>query len=91
MFIPKTYLPHLEQTTVTPWKNVWGKTGSHTDIISYKDEEKVAWLPFWWILIYLPYCQERCIKAGTLTVNYEKVSPDYKLKHNDLLANIVHR
>ncbi|KAK6619154.1 hypothetical protein RUM44_003536 [Polyplax serrata] len=34
---------------------------------------------------------ERCIKAGTLTVNYEKVDIDYKLKHNDLLANIVHR
>ncbi|KAJ8961157.1 hypothetical protein NQ318_008837, partial [Aromia moschata] len=33
---------------------------------------------------------ERCIQAGTLTVNYEKVSTDYKLKHNDLLANIVH-
>jgi len=34
---------------------------------------------------------ERCINAGTLTVNYEKVDTDYKLKHNDLLANIVHR
>ncbi|XP_074025423.1 pseudouridylate synthase RPUSD2 isoform X5 [Leptinotarsa decemlineata] len=34
---------------------------------------------------------ERCIEAGTLTVNYEKVPTDYKLKHNDLLANIVHR
>ncbi|KAJ8969189.1 hypothetical protein NQ317_010289 [Molorchus minor] len=34
---------------------------------------------------------ERCIQAGTLTVNYEKVSTDYRLKHNDLLANIVHR
>ena len=35
--------------------------------------------------------QERCIKAGTLTVNYEKVDIDYRLKHNDLLANVVHR
>jgi len=26
-----------------------------------------------------------------LTVNFEKVTTDYKLKHNDLLANIVHR
>ncbi|XP_075151835.1 pseudouridylate synthase RPUSD2-like isoform X2 [Haematobia irritans] len=34
---------------------------------------------------------ERCIKAGSLTVNYEKVPVDYKLKHNDLLANVVHR
>ncbi|KAM7353965.1 pseudouridylate synthase RPUSD2-like isoform 2-T4 [Cochliomyia hominivorax] len=34
---------------------------------------------------------ERCIKSGTLTVNYEKVPIDYRLKHNDLLANIVHR
>lgn len=34
---------------------------------------------------------ERCIKAGTLTVNYDKVPIDYKLKHNDLLANVVHR
>lgn len=34
---------------------------------------------------------ERCINAGTLTVNYEKVPTDYRLKHNDLLANIVHR
>ncbi|XP_070504338.1 pseudouridylate synthase RPUSD2-like isoform X1 [Chironomus tepperi] len=34
---------------------------------------------------------ERCIKAGTLTVNYEKVPIEYKLKHNDLLANVVHR
>uniref|UniRef100_A0A0P5H1X9 Pseudouridylate synthase RPUSD2 n=1 Tax=Daphnia magna TaxID=35525 RepID=A0A0P5H1X9_9CRUS len=34
---------------------------------------------------------ERCIKSGSLTVNYEKVDIDYRLKHNDLLANIVHR
>ena len=34
---------------------------------------------------------ERCINAGTLTVNYEKVGIDYRLKHNDLLANVVHR
>ncbi|XP_055921835.1 pseudouridylate synthase RPUSD2-like isoform X2 [Eupeodes corollae] len=34
---------------------------------------------------------ERCINAGTLTVNYDKVPIDYRLKHNDLLANIVHR
>ncbi|ODM99685.1 RNA pseudouridylate synthase domain-containing protein 2 [Orchesella cincta] len=34
---------------------------------------------------------ERCIKSGTLTVNYTKVETDYRLKHNDLLANIVHR
>ncbi|XP_054284310.1 pseudouridylate synthase RPUSD2-like isoform X1 [Macrosteles quadrilineatus] len=34
---------------------------------------------------------ERCIKTGSLTVNYEKVDIDYRLKHNDLLANIVHR
>lgn len=34
---------------------------------------------------------ERCINAGTLTVNYEKVPTDYRLKHNDLLANVVHR
>eukprot|EP00093_Oithona_nana_P013245 13245.XXX_674057_672063_1 [CDS] Oithona nana genome sequencing. len=34
---------------------------------------------------------ERCIKTGTLTVNHEKVDIDYKLKHNDLLANVVHR
>lgn len=34
---------------------------------------------------------ERCIRAGTLTVNYERVDPSYRLKHNDLLANVVHR
>ncbi|XP_060801859.1 pseudouridylate synthase RPUSD2 isoform X1 [Amyelois transitella] len=34
---------------------------------------------------------ERCIRAGTLTVNYESVDPVYRLKHNDLLANVVHR
>lgn len=34
---------------------------------------------------------ERCIRAGTLTVNYDKVPTDYRLKHNDLLANVVHR
>ena len=28
---------------------------------------------------------------GTLTVNYDQVDVDYRLKHNDLLANIVHR
>ena len=38
-----------------------------------------------------PQPQARCINAGTLTVNYEKVGVDYKLRHNDLLANIVHR
>ena len=35
--------------------------------------------------------QERCILDGTLTVNYEQVDVDYRLRHNDLLANIVHR
>ncbi|VVC36908.1 Pseudouridine synthase, catalytic domain,Pseudouridine synthase, RluC/RluD, conserved [Cinara cedri] len=34
---------------------------------------------------------ERCIKTGSLTVNYQKVDTEYKLKHNDLLANVVHR
>ncbi|XP_055370718.1 pseudouridylate synthase RPUSD2-like [Condylostylus longicornis] len=34
---------------------------------------------------------ERSINSGSLTVNYEKVSTNYILKHNDLLANIVHR
>ncbi|KAH8287904.1 hypothetical protein KR018_006963 [Drosophila ironensis] len=34
---------------------------------------------------------ERSLEAGKLTVNYEKVSKDYKIKHNDLLANVVHR
>ena len=41
--------------------------------------------------VLTPHFQERCIKAGTLTVNFEKVETDYRLKHNDLLANIVHR
>lgn len=34
---------------------------------------------------------KRCIQNGTLTVNHRSVPTDYKLKHNDLLANIVHR
>ncbi|XP_053982993.1 pseudouridylate synthase RPUSD2-like isoform X2 [Hylaeus anthracinus] len=34
---------------------------------------------------------KRCIIAGTLTVNYQKVDVDYRLRHNDLLANVVHR
>lgn len=34
---------------------------------------------------------ERCILDGTLTVNYDQVDTDYRLRHNDLLANIVHR
>ena len=34
---------------------------------------------------------ERCINAGTITVNNEKVGIDYRLKPNDQLANIVHR
>lgn len=34
---------------------------------------------------------ERSIETGSLTVNYEKVPVDYRLKHNDLLANTVHR
>ena len=37
------------------------------------------------------FLQERCILDGTLTVNYEQVDVDYRLRHNDLLANIVHR
>lgn len=37
------------------------------------------------------FLKERCILDGTLTVNYEQVDVDYRLKHNDLLANIVHR
>ncbi|XP_059089869.1 pseudouridylate synthase RPUSD2-like [Tigriopus californicus] len=34
---------------------------------------------------------ERCILDGTLTVNYDQVDVEYRLRHNDLLANIVHR
>lgn len=34
---------------------------------------------------------ERHIENGSLTINNERVSPDYVLKHNDLLANMVHR
>lgn len=34
---------------------------------------------------------KRSIEAGTLQVNNEKVPIDYRLKHNDLLANTVHR
>nr|XP_017025424.1 RNA pseudouridylate synthase domain-containing protein 2 isoform X2 [Drosophila kikkawai] len=34
---------------------------------------------------------ERSLEAGKLTVNNEKVPKDYKIKHNDLLANVVHR
>lgn len=34
---------------------------------------------------------ERCLKTGKLTVNYKAVDVDYKLQHNDLLANTVHR
>lgn len=34
---------------------------------------------------------EQHIKKGSLTINNERVSPDYVLKHNDLLANVVHR
>ncbi|XP_066596997.1 pseudouridylate synthase RPUSD2-like isoform X2 [Prorops nasuta] len=33
----------------------------------------------------------RCIRTGTLTVNYQMVDVDYRLRHNDLLANVVHR
>lgn len=31
------------------------------------------------------------IEKGSLTVNNECVTPDYVLKHNDMLANVVHR
>lgn len=34
---------------------------------------------------------ERHIEKGSLTINNDRVSPDYVLKHNDLLANVVHR
>lgn len=34
---------------------------------------------------------ERHIKEGLLTINNERVAADYVLKHNDLLANVVHR
>jgi len=34
---------------------------------------------------------ERHIEKGSLTVNNERVTPDYVLKHNDMLANVVHR
>ncbi|XP_002065047.2 RNA pseudouridylate synthase domain-containing protein 2 [Drosophila willistoni] len=34
---------------------------------------------------------QRSIEAGKLTVNHEIVPADYSLKHNDLLANVVHR
>lgn len=34
---------------------------------------------------------ERHIEKGFLTINNERVASDYVLKHNDLLANVVHR
>ena len=34
---------------------------------------------------------KRCIESGKLKVNGEKVDIDYKLQHNDMLANVVHR
>lgn len=34
---------------------------------------------------------ERHIEKGSLTINNERVTADYVLKHNDLLANVVHR
>lgn len=34
---------------------------------------------------------ERAIISGSLTVNHEKVPVDYKLHHNDLMSNTVHR
>ncbi|CAI6359454.1 unnamed protein product [Macrosiphum euphorbiae] len=34
---------------------------------------------------------EQHIEKGSLTINNQRVSPDYVLKHNDLLANMVHR
>ncbi|XP_011177484.1 pseudouridylate synthase RPUSD2 [Zeugodacus cucurbitae] len=34
---------------------------------------------------------KRSILTGSLKVNYESVPVDYKLKHNDLLSNTVHR
>ena len=43
------------------------------------------------LLFSFQFKQERCIMDGTLTVNYEQVDVDYRLRHNDLLANIVHR
>lgn len=42
-------------------------------------------------LLLTKFLQERCIIDGTLTVNYDQVDVDYRLRHNDLLANIVHR
>jgi len=34
---------------------------------------------------------DRCLKAGSLTVNGQKVESDYILKHNDVIENVVHR
>ncbi|VVC24117.1 Hypothetical protein CINCED_3A005436 [Cinara cedri] len=34
---------------------------------------------------------EEHVKNGSLTINNERVTSDYVFKHNDLLANIVHR
>lgn len=34
---------------------------------------------------------ERHIEKGSLTINNGRVTADYVLKHNDLLANVVHR
>lgn len=34
---------------------------------------------------------ERCINSGSVTINSAKINKDYRLKHNDQLANTVHR
>lgn len=34
---------------------------------------------------------ERHIEKGSLTINNKRVASDYVMKHNDLLANVVHR
>jgi RluA family pseudouridine synthase len=40
---------------------------------------------------HTPEEYKKCIESGTLTVNGENVESDYKLQHNDMLANVVHR
>ena len=64
---------------------------SHSHHLVHKSEIVSEKLPPVFQHVFMVFMQERCIRAGTLTVNYEKVDVDYRLKHNDLLANIVHR
>ena len=92
-FLPQVCARSTPTTSPSPPSPRAGGLGRRSSMCLHESSGPTRWRNTWvlmWRLLTLAL-QERCILDGTLTVNYEQVDTEYRLRHNDLLANIVHR